>query len=128
MENRLHRSRFTSWLWMVAVPTMMLMTALPQTTFGEDVKETDQILNQAATTWQNFMQDPDMSAFRDNVKQAKGVLILPRMVKGAFLFGLEGGLRKADRRSRGATYALGAKRIGTAVPLRGRDGEEALIV
>lgn len=91
MENRLHRSRFTSWLWIVAVPAMIMMTGLPQTTFGEDVKETDQILNQAATTWQNFMQDPDMSGFRDHVKQAKGILILPRMVKGAFLFGLEGG-------------------------------------
>jgi lipid-binding SYLF domain-containing protein len=55
------------------------------------VKETDQILTQAATTWQNFMQDPEMSGFREHVKQAKGVLIVPGLLKGAFLFGLEGG-------------------------------------
>ena len=91
MDKRLHRSRIMSWLWTVAVPMMIMITGLPQSTFGEDVKETDQILNQAATTWQNFMQDPEMSGFREHVKQAKGVLIMPRLVKGAFLFGLEGG-------------------------------------
>ncbi|MEX5217670.1 MAG: lipid-binding SYLF domain-containing protein [Nitrospira sp.] len=91
MDKRLHGSRIMSWLWIVAVPMMIMITGLPQSTFAEDVKETDQILNQAATTWQNFMQDPEMSGFRDHVKQAKGVLIMPRLVKGAFLFGLEGG-------------------------------------
>ncbi|MGE0276377.1 MAG: lipid-binding SYLF domain-containing protein [Nitrospiraceae bacterium] len=91
MDKRLHGSRIMSWLWIVAVPMMIMITGLPQSTFAEDVKETDQILTQAATTWQNFMQDPEMSGFRDHVKQAKGVLIMPRLVKGAFLFGLEGG-------------------------------------
>ena len=91
MDKRLQRNRIMSWLGMAAVPMMIMITGLPQSTFGEDVKETDQILNQAATTWQNFMQDPEMAGFREHVKQAKGVLIMPRLVKGAFLFGLEGG-------------------------------------
>lgn len=91
MDNTLHRNRFMSWLWVIAVPTMIMTTGLPQTTFGEDVKETEQVLSQAATTWQNFIQDPDMAGFREHVKHAKGVLIIPRLVKGAFLFGLEGG-------------------------------------
>lgn len=92
MDKGLHRTRIMSWLWIVAVTTMiMIITGLPYSSSAEDVKETDQILNQAATTWQNFMQDPDMAGFRDHVKQAKGVLIIPRLVKGAFLFGLEGG-------------------------------------
>ena len=91
MDKRLHRSRIMSWLWIVAVPIIIMITGLPHSTFGEEVKETDQILNQAATTWQNFMQDPEMAGFREHVKQAKGVLIMPRLVKGAFLFGLEGG-------------------------------------
>jgi lipid-binding SYLF domain-containing protein len=68
-----------------------MVTGFPRSTSAEDVKETDQILTQAATTWQNFMQDPEMSGFREHVKQAKGVLIVPGLLKGAFLFGLEGG-------------------------------------
>jgi lipid-binding SYLF domain-containing protein len=91
MNHRVHRSRFISWLWIVAVSAMMMATGLAQFTSAEEMKETDQILNQAAATWQNFMQDPEMSGFRDHVKHAKGVLIIPRLMKGAFLLGVEGG-------------------------------------
>ena len=41
--------------------------------------------------WQNFMQDPDMSGFRTHVKGVQGVLIFPILMKGAFVFGIEGG-------------------------------------
>ena len=93
MNRTLHRDWFSyvCWLWIVPALTAIMVTGFPRSTSAEDVKETDQILTQAATTWQNFMQDPEMSGFRERVKQAKGVLIVPGLLKGAFLFGLEGG-------------------------------------
>jgi len=51
----------------------------------------DRLVRTAGSTWQNFMQDPDMSGFRAHVKKVQGVLIFPRLMKGAFVFGLEGG-------------------------------------
>ena len=91
MDKKADRSSFMYWLWIVAVTATIMITDLPLSRSAEDVKETDQILNQASTTWQNFMQDPEMSGFRDHVKQARGVLIIPRLLKGAFLLGVEGG-------------------------------------
>ena len=91
MDKKSHRNSSMYWLWIVAVTATIMITDLPLSRSAEDVKETDQILNQASTTWQNFMQDPEMSGFRDHVKHAKGVLIIPRLLKGAFLLGVEGG-------------------------------------
>jgi hypothetical protein len=68
-----------------------LVTGLAQSSPAQDIKETEQILNRAATTWEDFMKDQDLSGFRNHVKEAKGVLIFPQLLKGAFLFGIEGG-------------------------------------
>lgn len=49
------------------------------------------IIDQAETTLKNFMADPDMKWFSSHLQEAKGVYIVPKLVKGAFIFGLEGG-------------------------------------
>jgi lipid-binding SYLF domain-containing protein len=93
MDDKLHRDwlNCVCRLWIAPALTAIIAVGMPGFASAEDVKETDQILTQAAAAWQNFMQDPEMAGFRDHVKQAKGVLIVPRLVKGAFLFGIEGG-------------------------------------
>lgn len=73
------------------------MIGMPQRTAAENLQEKSQeqeamaIINHAIMTWQNFMQDPDMSDFRAHVKEGQGVLIVPRLMKGAFVLGAEGG-------------------------------------
>ena len=49
------------------------------------------IIDQAEVTLKNFMADPDMKWFASHLQEAKGVYIVPKLVKGAFIFGLEGG-------------------------------------
>src|SRR5215471_13442918 len=49
------------------------------------------IIDQAETTLKNFLADPDMKWFSSHLQEAKGVYIVPKLVKGAFIFGLEGG-------------------------------------
>ena len=82
-------------LLIAAVATAGMMILMPQRTAAENVQENvyeaDGIINQATLTWQNFMQDPDLSGFRAHVKGAQGVLIFPKLMKGAFVFGIEGG-------------------------------------
>ena len=53
---------------------------------------TAEALVDAATNAVNtFTIDPDMKWFRDNMRNAKGVLIVPQLVKGGFIFGGSGG-------------------------------------
>src|SRR5215813_7728274 len=96
ITKRSHWSR--PLLLLAAVVTAGMMTIMPQRTAAENVQEyineADEagwIIKQATMTWQNFMQDPDMSGFRTHVKGVQGVLIFPILMKGAFVFGIEGG-------------------------------------
>ena len=58
---------------------------------ADDASEANSIVDQAETTLKNFLEDPDMRWFASHLQGAKGILIVPRRTKGAFLFGLEGG-------------------------------------
>jgi lipid-binding SYLF domain-containing protein len=83
-------------LLMVAVLTGIMIIGTPQRSpavenVQENVYEAEMIINQATSTWQNFMQDPDLSSFRMQLKGAQGVVIFPKLMKGAFVFGIEGG-------------------------------------
>ena len=52
----------------------IIVIGVPHGTSAENVQENvqrqeaDTIINQATVTWQNFMQDPDLSGFRTHVK------------------------------------------------------------
>ena len=84
-------------LFILAVLMGVMMIGLPQRTAAETAQEAVQeqeaeaIINQAASTWHNFMQDPGLSGFRAHLKRVQGVLIFPRLMKGAFIVGSEGG-------------------------------------
>ena len=80
---------------------------------------TAEALVDAATESVNtFTIDPDMEWFRDNMSKAKGVLIVPSLVKGGFIFGGSGGsgvlVVKGDDNiwSDPAFYTMGSGTIG----------------
>ncbi len=89
--------RYRNLLLMAAALAWVMVIGGPPRAVAENVQdsvqrqEAESIINQATVTWQNFMQDPDLSGFRTHVKDAKGVVIFPKLFKGAFLFGVEGG-------------------------------------
>jgi len=45
----------------------------------------------ARTTLSNFMRDPDMTWFRNNLKRAKAVMVSPQIVQAGFIVGGSGG-------------------------------------
>jgi lipid-binding SYLF domain-containing protein len=97
METILKRDWYKRLLIILAIVTGIMMISMPQRTAAENVQEKVQeqeaeaIINLATLTWHNFMHDPDLSGFRAHLKRVQGVLIFPRLMKGAFVFGVEGG-------------------------------------
>jgi SH3 domain-containing YSC84-like protein 1 len=71
-----------------------MMVALSATAFAPLAaaqSEQQKLVDAASTTFSNFVRDPDMTWFQQNMGRAKGVLIAPEIVKAGFIFGGSGG-------------------------------------
>ncbi len=120
-----------AWLWRVAgalgpsrgvaiglVAVALLVMGVWPSAAGE-VKKPEQLVEKARFTLANFVADPNMDAFRDLIKKAKSVFIMPQLLKGAFIFGGSGGsgvfLARDERTgtwSEPAFYTLGGVSFG----------------
>jgi len=69
--------------------TCILLISSSQLSANEATAEA--LVDAATTAVDTFTVDPDMKWFRDNMSNAKGVLIVPQLVKGGFIFGGSGG-------------------------------------
>lgn len=49
------------------------------------------LVDRARITFDRFMADPNMSWLKDNLRSAKGIVIVPRLLKGGFIWGGSGG-------------------------------------
>jgi SH3 domain-containing YSC84-like protein 1 len=85
----------------------------------DDLRE---LVSDARDSVLHLTSDPAMDWFRDNVKNAKGVLIIPRLLKGGFIFGGSGGsgvLLARDAQtgawSYPAFYTLGSVTVGPQI-------------
>jgi len=86
-ENPMTRSFFRGTI--VAALTAVTMTAFAPAALAQSEQQT--VVDQSGTTFSNFLRDPDMSWFQQNVGRAKAVLIAPEIVKAGFIFGGSGG-------------------------------------
>src|SRR5271169_4168264 len=53
--------------------------------------EQQALVNKADKTLSNFLRDPDMTWLQQHLKEAKGVIIAPEVLKAGFIFGGSGG-------------------------------------
>lgn len=58
---------------------------------GSEQTEAENLVESAAIVVKGFAADPDLKWFRDEVKKAKAVLVVPQSIKGAFFVGGSGG-------------------------------------
>ncbi|MCC6141611.1 MAG: lipid-binding SYLF domain-containing protein [Nitrospira sp.] len=85
---------------------------------ASDESELKELVERSNKTLENFLADSNMAWFRDHMKEAKGVFIVPRMWKGAFFFGGEGGTgvflakNATDEWSDPAFYTMGTASVG----------------
>ena len=58
---------------------------------ADDANDARAVVDQAEVTLKNFLSDPDMKWFAAHLENAKGIYIIPKLLKGALIFGVEGG-------------------------------------
>ena len=105
-----------------AVLTTLLLSLLawmaPASALADDREQRD-LVDQCRMTLTNFLNDSHMSWFRDHIKDAKGLFIVPQYMKGALIYGAAGGSgvfmakdEKTGEWSEPAFFTMGAASFG----------------
>jgi lipid-binding SYLF domain-containing protein len=63
----------------------------PARVFADDATDARHLVDRAQVTFEQFLTADEMGAFRDLLKNARGIFIAPQVLKGAFVFGVSGG-------------------------------------
>lgn len=97
---------------------MVLILVRPLDSVAEEAEQKD-LVEKSRMTLDSFLADSNMGWLRDHIKDAKGIFIVPQLLKAAFFFGGEGGsgvfLVKEDKTaewSDPAFYTMGAGSFG----------------
>ena len=76
----------------LATAAMIAASALAFTATPAYAQNEGQVLvDKAETTLSNFLRDPEMKWLQQNIGKAKGVLVVPEIVKAGFIIGGSGG-------------------------------------
>jgi lipid-binding SYLF domain-containing protein len=100
------------------IASALLFAATQTPAIAGPADEARKHVDMAQTTLSNFMRDPNMSWIQTNLANAKGVLIVPKVVKVGFVFGGSGGRGVLLVRGDGgkwngpAFYTLGTTSVG----------------
>jgi len=99
---------------------------------ASDFGKPEELVAKSTTVYRSFMADPNMSWFHNNVDKARGIFIVPQMLRGGFIVGGSGGsgvliaqdIRTA-RWSYPAFYTIGSVSLGFQV---GADASEIILM
>ena len=116
-----------------AVIVLAMIACTVTTARSADVAETEQQVEKSRMTWENFARSPIVtSELRDWLRVAKGVFIVPQIIRGAALLGLAGGSgvllvrdKKTEEWSEPAFYTVRSVSFGLQA---GADVSELIIV
>jgi lipid-binding SYLF domain-containing protein len=75
----------------IAVLLMSLVLAIAPAAGAADDREQRDLVDQSRMTLTNFLADSNMSWFREHIKDAKGLFIVPQFLKAALFYGGAGG-------------------------------------
>jgi len=102
------------WFFCAVVVAALAGCATPDTRSGTATE-----LSRAQATLQDFRNDPDMTWFRNHVKDARAIIISPNITRASFVFGGSGGEAVVYSRERPgapwvgpAFYNMGAGSVG----------------
>ena len=121
--------RAATWMVVMGMAAVWL-GAMP--VWADDAQDARQLVEKAKLTVDEFQSEPNMEGFRDLAKKARGMLILPQMVRAAFILGASGGSGVLVARSEPASpwhgpafYTLGGGSFGFQA---GADAAEVIIL
>jgi lipid-binding SYLF domain-containing protein len=110
-------TKLLSFLFSIIISAMVFGFAIPAT--AAEPIEQQGLVDRARVTFENFMTDKDHIWLRENLNQAKGLIIIPSLLKAGFFIGGSGGsgvlIVKNDKTgqwSQPAFYTLGAGSLG----------------
>lgn len=98
---------------------------------ADERADAQQLVENAKFTFQNLLTDSNMGVLRDLMKDAKGVFIIPQLLRGAYVIGLSGGngvlLTKdgGNKWNGPAFYTIGGASIGLQI---GGEASEVVLV
>ncbi len=85
VTDMINFQRFIMWLLCCLVVAPVLADR------AADRREANVLVSASLTTFDEFVADPNMDWFRNHIKDAEAVLIVPRLLKAGFIFGGAGG-------------------------------------
>ena len=86
-----HSLTAVTWGTLIAVLALAALAARPKPARADDAQDAQQLVEEARLTFEAFAADKDFQDLLGLVKKAKGVLIYPSLLRGAFVFGVSGG-------------------------------------
>jgi len=112
--------KFQNILFAIIISTMVFGFAIPAT--AAEPVEQQGLVDQARVTFESFMADKDQSWLKKNLNQAKGLIIIPSLLKAGFVIGGSGGSgvlivknHKTGEWSQPAFYTLGSGSFGLQI-------------
>ena len=110
----------------IFVLVSLAVLALPITNstpvYANDAADAQGIVDKAKVTFDAFMRNKDYAWIHENLKNAKGILIYPQILKAGFILGGSGGTgvflaqeQKGGDWSQPAFYTVGAVRFGLQI-------------
>jgi len=131
--SHIERHALTRIVSSAAAALALLSAAVVPQVWADDAQDARQLVDKARLTFESFQSDPQMGpGLREIVRKAKGVMIFPQILRGAFLFGGAGGSGVFLARAKGgnawsepAFYTIGQASFGLQV---GADASEAVVV
>ena len=118
---------------LVLLPALLMMLACSSTiALAGDFGKPQELVAKGTAVFKSFMQDPNMTWFRNNVHRARGIFIVPQMLRGGFIIGGSGGSgmllardRKSGEWSYPAFYTMGSVSLGLQI---GADASELILL
>lgn len=99
---------------------------------SQDFTKPEELVLKSEAVFKSFMNDPNLGWFRENVTRAKGIFIVPQMLRGGFFIGGSGGsgaLLAQDYNtgtwSYPAFYTMGSVTFGLQI---GADSSEIILM
>lgn len=110
-----------AWTFLsILVVAQLFTSSMPVS--ASELTEAQGITDRAKATFNDFMADSNYSWLRENLKNAKGVLIFPQIIKGGFFIGGSGGTgvlvvrdEKTGDWSQPAFYTIGSISLGLQI-------------
>jgi len=129
MEEDISMVRMHSWTrWMLMVVICSILATVPA--FADDEAKAQEVVDKMTESFNNLSADPNMTWFRNNLKNAKAVMIL-RQFRAGFIIGGSGGSGvmlshdEAGKWSYPAFYGMGSGSIGFQI---GAEGSEVALL